>query len=211
MADITKPPQNPIRFMSSAIRPARHGENGVIWRPSSLPQTYCKTSLDCATNTRNAIRRRSRPSKPGVCRVSNAGTWGRQNTEIINPHCTSAARPMKFMVSMRNAATGQPLSRESFSLPVVPHAEANTNGGVTCGSPSAPKWSCRRTGFLSRMKVLQIDRRCQFRADACRPRWRLRRRLDREEEQLRSRQVYAARTRFIPDGLLNLLTRGPGP
>jgi hypothetical protein len=138
MADITKPPQNPIRFMSSAIRPARHGENGVIWRPSSLPQTYCKSSLDCATNTRNAIRRRSRPSKPGVCRVSNAGTWERQNTEIINPHCTSAARPMKFMVSIRNAATGQPLSRESFSLPVVPDAEANTNGGVSA--------SPRRTG-----------------------------------------------------------------
>jgi hypothetical protein len=48
------------------------------------------------------------------------------------------------------------------------------------------------------MKVLQIDRRCQFRADACRPRWRLRPRLDREEEQLRRRHVYASRTRFIP-------------
>ncbi len=34
----------------------------ILWRPSSLPQTYCRTSLDWTTSTRNAISSRLRPS-----------------------------------------------------------------------------------------------------------------------------------------------------
>jgi hypothetical protein len=96
---LSTPPTNPSTVFDGESR-------GVILRrPSSLPQTYCKTSLDCTTNTRNAISRRLRPSKPGICSVSSAGTWEWQNTEIIDPQCTSATRPMKLMVSPRNAAT----------------------------------------------------------------------------------------------------------
>jgi hypothetical protein len=96
---LSTPPTNPSTVFDGESR-------GVILRrPSSLPQTYCKTSLDCTTNTRNAISRRLRPSKPGICSVSSAGTWEWQNTEIVDPQCTAATRPMKLMVSPRNAAT----------------------------------------------------------------------------------------------------------
>jgi len=43
MADITKPPQNPIRFMSSAIRPASHGEYGVICHKAAPRQVGNQT------------------------------------------------------------------------------------------------------------------------------------------------------------------------
>jgi hypothetical protein len=96
---LSTPPTNPSTVFDGESR-------GVILRrPSSLPQTYCKTSLDCTTNTRNAISRRLRPSKPGICSVSSAGTWEWKNTEIVDPQCTAATRPMKLMVSPRNAAT----------------------------------------------------------------------------------------------------------
>ncbi|MNN00107.1 hypothetical protein D3C81_1126900 [compost metagenome] len=73
---------------------------GAILRlPSSLPQTYCSTSLICTTSTSQAISSRLRPSKPGMSRVSSAGTWEMQNTAIIIPHCTLAARSRKPVVS----------------------------------------------------------------------------------------------------------------
>ena len=49
-------------------------------RPRSLPQTYCSTSLDCTTSTRNAISSSLRPSNPGIGKVSSAGTCDRQKT-----------------------------------------------------------------------------------------------------------------------------------
>src|SRR6266481_138065 len=109
IADITRPPQNPIRLITSAMIAACHGENGVIhqsaapskvalaipptrpstvfdgdrlgaiWRwPSSLPQTYCSTSLDCTTRIKKAISSSERSAKPGIGNVVNAGTCDTQ-------------------------------------------------------------------------------------------------------------------------------------
>src|SRR5207237_7117170 len=121
IADITRPPKNPIVVMVSAISAACHVSNGVIQesaapsmvalvtpptspsqvfegdtagatlcRPQSLPQTYCSTSLDCATSNKNTISNRSRPSYPGMSSVSSAGTCEIQYTQITRPHCIFA-------------------------------------------------------------------------------------------------------------------------
>ncbi|MNG78360.1 hypothetical protein D3C79_369340 [compost metagenome] len=67
--------------------------------PNSLPHTYCNTSLICTTRISQAISNRLRPSKPGMSRVSKAGTEDTQYTAIIKPHCTFDARSRKRVVS----------------------------------------------------------------------------------------------------------------
>jgi transposase-like protein len=50
---------------------------------------------------------RSYAPQPVILESQNATSvvWEWQSTEIIDPQCTSATRPMKLMVSPRNAAT----------------------------------------------------------------------------------------------------------
>ncbi|CKT10426.1 Uncharacterised protein [Mycobacterium tuberculosis] len=54
--------------------------------------------------TRKAISSRLRPSKPGICSVSSAGTWLMQNTHTIRPHWIFEVRSRKRCVSPPTAA-----------------------------------------------------------------------------------------------------------
>src|SRR5690606_24821374 len=78
-------------------------DGATLCLPNSLPQTYCNTSLPCTTITRKAINNRLWRSNPSILKLSRAGTWLMQNTEIITPHWILALRSRNLVVSLPNA------------------------------------------------------------------------------------------------------------
>ena len=117
---LATPPMSPSRVFDGETSGA------ILCLPKSFPQMYCSTSLDWTTSTRNTMSSRLRPSKPGMFRVSSAGTCEMQNTQTINPHWTLAARSRKRMVSpdsaerigrTRNAYTGMKMEYKPYQPP----------------------------------------------------------------------------------------------
>ena len=106
---------------------------------------YCRMSLDWTTISRKAINSASRWRYSGMSRVSSAGTYEMQYTQIIRPHCVSDARARKFlrsakitaaMGSIRNAYTGIRIAKKPYqSTQIRPYCIGKTTKKLRNNAP----------------------------------------------------------------------------
>ena len=96
-------PAKMLALMTPPTKPSMvfDGERlgAILCLPHNFPQIYCNTSLACTTKIKKIINSIFFPSKPAISKVSTAGIWEIQNTEIIIAHCTLVERSKKWAAS----------------------------------------------------------------------------------------------------------------